>query len=137
MIFDALVAVCQGRFLNMQITSGRPGLPADRTITFPAAHPAVGDIAIWDDGDEATVAVGKITHGHFGCYDSGLSKEQMASRVAADVADFLEDLFADRILLWTALAGTAGGWRKVASRPLRAPRSILRRWFVWSGPLSK
>ena len=33
--------------------------------SFPAAHPEVGDLRIDEDGDELTIAVGQLTHGHF------------------------------------------------------------------------
>ena len=65
---------------------------------------------IWDDGVEATVAVGKITHGHFNPYDARLTAEQATEHVSADVIEFLDDLFADRILLWTSGDGRSGGW---------------------------
>src|SRR5438094_4933911 len=78
---------------------------------FPAAHEKVGDVTIWDDGNEATIGVGDITHGHFNPYDDTLTEQQTAERVTSDVVAFLTDLFADRVLLWKSPDGGSGGWR--------------------------
>jgi hypothetical protein len=108
---------------------------SDLRILVPAAHPEVGDLVIWDDGDEATVFVGAITHIHMTPYDTALSKEQAAERIADEVTDFIENLFADRVLMWRAF--WAGGCKTVDRVPTRAPHSWPRRWFLWSGPLPK
>src|SRR5262245_9296260 len=67
---------------------------------FPAAHEDVGDVTIVDDGDEATVYIGEITHTHFNPYDQTLSDAELAETVSDDVVGFLAELFADRVLLW-------------------------------------
>ena len=52
----------------------------------PAQAPEVGDMVVYDDGDELTVAVGKIDHCHFEtyCVDAHTEKERQA--VAAENA---------------------------------------------------
>jgi hypothetical protein len=138
-ILDALIASLPSRFPDrgMRVDIGRSEVEGDRAIIFPAAHPAVGDLFIWDEGDEATVGIGGITHGHFNPYDPKLSKHEATAWITTRVATFVEDLFADRVLLWSALGGAAGGWKVVATPQTMAPRSLWRRWFVWSGPLPK
>ena len=135
-IFDALVAAFEPRFPDRGMRLERSAIAPDRTfpdIVFPARHPHVGDLVISDDGDEATVYIGAITHSHFGSYDESLSAERAAERIAADVADFIELLFADRVLLWKAFG--AGGWHRVEKPATVSPRSWFRKWFVWSRPL--
>ncbi|MHC4504729.1 MAG: hypothetical protein ACYTFI_15600, partial [Planctomycetota bacterium] len=68
-------------------------------VVFPAKHADVGDVEIWDDGEEAILSVGGISHGHFACYDDDLPQDQARREVIEEVVDFLEDLFSDRILL--------------------------------------
>src|ERR1051326_6972758 len=102
-------------------------------IVIPARHPKVGDVVIWEDGEEATVFIGALTHHHVNPYDTGLTPEQRAAWIAADVAAFTSDLLSDRILIWRASG--RGGWTKVDERPARAPATPAREWFVWSGPL--
>ncbi len=108
------------------------GAPPDAVATFPAAHPVVGDLDIYDDGNEATVAIDDITHGHFNPHDPALSEKEIAARVTDDVLCFLEAMFADRVLLWKVQGG-AGGWMPLDRKsdpmlPLDAQK------YVWSGP---
>ncbi len=67
-------------------------------MTFPAVHADVGDIQIYDDGDEITVVAGNFTHGHFSNYED-ISEEESERMIAENVADFLEKLFSDKVVL--------------------------------------
>ena len=65
----------------------------------------LGELKIWDDGDEVRVGIGELTHIHITAYesepyDADLSKEETAKRVAKEVVRFLEDFFAERIVVW-------------------------------------
>lgn len=76
----------------------------DLIVTF-SGPPEVGDLEIWDDGSEATVAIGKLTHTHINGYDSyprdqNHSDEEVVKRVTQEVLQFLEDFFAERIVVW-------------------------------------
>ena len=105
-------------------------------VVFPAAHPEVGQICVWDDGDELTLAVGDLTHTHFNPYDPSLSEIELAERVSSDLLEFLEDVFADQVVFWQATDGRAGGG--CVRRPDRVEpdgRHDVRR-FLWSGPLA-
>jgi hypothetical protein len=101
---------------------------------FPAAHPEVGDLIISDDGNEATVTIGSITHCHFNPYDESLSPEQLAKRVSNDVIAFLRELFADRVLIWRSGRLGSGGWQRL---PAEKPAHFLSEkatTYLWSGP---
>jgi hypothetical protein len=102
---------------------------------FPAAHPDVGDVTIWDDGDEATVGISEITHGHFNPYDETLSEKQVAERVTSDVVEFLNDLFADRVLLWKSQDGRSGGWRILGHDNAYSIMDGDDITYLWSGPV--
>src|SRR4051794_22452878 len=83
--------------------------PPGPCAVFPAVHPEVGDIEIYDDGNELTVVAGNFTHGHFSNYDDSLSDDQKADAIVEAVLDFLENLFADRFILWGSRK-EGGGW---------------------------
>jgi len=137
MTLEMLTPLLKERFGDrLQVERGRLSLPTEPALVIRAAHPDVGDVVISDNGDEVILSIGSISHEHFNPYDPALSKEAAAAWLADRVATFLDHLLADRVLMWMALRGTAGEWRVVKEPPRRAPRSLLRRWFVWSGPLS-
>jgi hypothetical protein len=99
--------------------------------SFPAAHPEVGDLCIDDDGDELTITVGELTHGHFTPKDYRLPSQEKQEDLIERVMEFLDKVFADQIEFWSA--GRAGGWHARGEEPLGQWRN--RRRFVWSGPL--
>ena len=73
-------------------------------VTFKGPE-GVGDLRVWDDGDEATVAIGTLTHTHLTGYDShphdpGVPEGEVVERVTEEVLKFLEDFFAERIVVW-------------------------------------
>ncbi len=99
MIRDVLIPELQKRFpergLQIDTTS-------NRIAAFPAALAEVGKVIIYDDGEEATVMIEHITHGHFNPYNPALSQDEVDRQVSEDVIDFLEALFEDKILLWVS-----------------------------------
>jgi hypothetical protein len=101
-------------------------------VKFKATDPAIGDLIIADDVDEITVYLGSLTHSHFSCYEP-ISEEEKVQIIVANVISFLDDLFADHILMWIAEDSTRGGWRRLESGELR-PEPNARN-YVWSGPL--
>ncbi len=121
------------RFSDKGLQS-HPGLAP--FAVFPAIHPEVGDIEIYDDGDELTVVVGKCTHSHFGNYDQGIADVERTMRISGTVVAFLDDLFADRIEMYGSHLGGGGtrvrdgGSRGLVSRALFGSKT-----YVWSGPL--
>jgi hypothetical protein len=133
MIRETLVTIMKAAFPDVPMTVGTP---PDPIIVIPAKHPQVGAVSIRDEGDEVAVHIGDITHGHFGAPDASLSQAAVALRITASVVEFLQDLFADRVLLWRGPGGVAGGWRVLASGAQPAAGSVpgVKR-FLWYGPI--
>jgi hypothetical protein len=99
---------------------------------FPPAHPDVGNLYIADDGDEATLFIGDLTHLQF---DFEAGEAEPEQRVVNDVLEFLDELFADRILIWKSR--TMGG---DGSLPIEDASSFSGikpddLTYVWSGPI--
>ena len=133
MISDVLIPQLQQRFPNRGLRISTPPGPC---AVFPAIHADVGDIEIHDDGDELTVVAGNFTHGHFSNYDSDLSPDEKAKIIADEVVAFLENLFADRIVLWGSHHGS-GGWYSRGGETDNITGLFKERGkeYVWSGPL--
>ena len=132
MISDTLLPALHERFPDRGLQSGSS---PNEVAVFPAAHPEVGNVSIWDDGDEATVGIGEITHGHFNPYDDSLTSEQIAKRVTEDVIEFLQALFNDRVLLWKSRDGGSGGWRILAHNTDGSLMEGDDLTYLWSGPV--
>ena len=105
------------------------------TASFPAAHPEVGDLIIDDDGDELTISVGQLTHGHFSPRNYEDPPEERQEQIIGDVIEFLDEVFRDEVEFWTADAGKMGGWQTRGKGYPLAWRPEVRR-YVWSGPLA-
>jgi hypothetical protein len=76
---------------------------------FPASCSEVGKVLIYDDGEEATVVIENITHHHVNPYDETLNPEERCHWISAKVMEFLGELFADRVFLWSINNGAGGG----------------------------
>ena len=125
-LFDVLMPLLSNRFPHLAFT-GPSGQPPQLTI--PGSHPDVGDIVLQDNNDEITIFVGHFTHSHFANYDD-IPAAQKERIIAEDVVRFLDELFADRIVMWGSHRGM-GGWQSVDSLSLL---SVGRKKYVWSGP---
>ena len=128
-----VLPLLESRFSGGRMQS-RPGEAP--FAVFPALHADVGDIEIFDEGDELTVVVGKFTHSHFGNYDKETSESERAARVCESLMEFLTDLFADRIEMYGSHLGGGGTRRRD-----RGKRGVISNVFfgsktyVWSGPV--
>jgi hypothetical protein len=131
MISEFLIAEATRRFSDQPFSlDASPGA----IITFPAKHPDVGDLKIYDDGGEARVEITRITHGHFGCWDDSLGKTEREKDIAETVLDFVGQLLDDKVLLHSTMEGRIGGWRPFdGTKPIQ--RKPLTKYFVWSGPV--
>jgi hypothetical protein len=127
MIRDFLLPLLTERFPGRFIAA-EPGV--EPCVTFPAKHSQVGDVQINDDGDEITLIAGRFTHGHFSNYDE-IPVEEKEKVIAEDVADFLDKLLSDQVVLWGSHEG-GGGWRVVDAASSDKPKR--RSEYVWSGP---
>ena len=100
-------------------------------VTIPAAHPEVGDIAIDDDGDELTLHLGHHTHSHFSPFDYSRPVAEYADALVDQVVEFLDEVLADRIVIWSSTRG-GGSYPRGERDPLGFADA---RHYVWSGPL--
>jgi hypothetical protein len=130
MISAKLIPKLQLRFPGRGLRIDSPPSPC---VVFPAAHSDVGDIEIYDDGDELTLVAANFTHGHFSNYDDALSPEQKAERISDAVVSFLEEVFAEKVVFWGSHKD-GGGWYNVCEDS-SAFWAKDEKWYVWSGPL--
>ncbi len=80
-------------------------------ISLSSSSVEIGDLHIYDDGDQATVIITGITHGDFGVYDENLNTEEKEQIITEDVVSFLVTLFSDRVVLYRTFSkGMGGGW---------------------------
>jgi len=129
MIRDRLIPEIRKCFASAEIS-----FESDSNLIarIPSIQEEVGDVVIYDDGDEATVEIDKISHGHFGAdWDEKLPSDES---IAENVVDFLKALFSDQVLLYTNLNGRIAGWTRLDL--LDDPISIKEdyRYFLWSKP---
>jgi len=106
--------------------------PPHAIASLPAKYPKLGRLEIYDDGHEATVCITEITHGHFSSYDDHLTVKGREEAIAGDVTEFLEALFADRVLLYRTPSRSMGGWTRLdisSEPPVKG-----REYFLWSHP---
>ncbi len=131
-IRDRLIPRLQTRFPDRAFKQ-QPG--TNIIAIFPAAHPEVGSLTIWDEETGAVVGIEHITHGHFSAYDPALKEEEVVQHVCNIVIDFLEALFSDQVLLWISNDGEGGGWRYLSLSPEVLPMPEGAKFYLWSGPI--
>ncbi|MBI5774133.1 MAG: hypothetical protein HZA89_10370 [Verrucomicrobia bacterium] len=131
MIRDRLIPTLKSEFVGWEITFDTPPQPI---AAFPAVQPAVGKVLIYDDGDEATVLIEKITHSHFNPYNEQLSEGQRDEIITESVIDFLKALFSDRVLLHSSADNRTGGWTRLDLEDGPVELSSSSRYFLWSRP---
>jgi len=133
MLAERIAKKIPERFANRDIQLHAGTHPV---VTIPPIHASWEPIEIWDDEDEATVHFGSFTHIHFGNYDEELTVEQREEQIILEVADFLENVFADKIEFFRMRFG-GGGCGPLASQSNWSRRLFGRRQaFVWSGPVT-
>lgn len=143
-IREALAAALTERFADRPLRIGAPPGPV---AIFPAEHPEVGDVRVMETGIDgnfvAIVAVGDILSDHFQNYDNHLETDERVARLTNEVVRFLQELFADRLLLWRSTDDRNAGWRErgdaspgdVSSREPLVLDNRTYRTCRWSGPL--
>src|SRR5262245_23103512 len=135
-IREVLVPMLVERFPNHGLSLGES---PDPIAVFPGAHPEVGEVRISDRDNSADLAVGNIVYDHFfNPYDQERGTDQAVEGIANDVVRFLEELFADRLLMWRSVDGRTRGWRERGEAGHLAPLVIDDReylLYLWSGPL--
>ena len=138
-IRESLLAAVMERFGDR---NPRIGTPPDPLVEFPAQHPAVGDVLITDVSSGShmavTVLVGAVMADTFHSYDVHLEPAERARRLTNDVVRLLQELFADRLLMWRSTDGRNPGWRERGDADYTEPLVIDNRTYeryLWSGPL--
>lgn len=128
MLSSLLLPILRERFPERGLVE-RP--PPDPCAVFPGTHPGIRAVSIYDDGDELTVCIDDLTHGHFAEYDDRVSDAEREQRIVDAVVEFLDALFADQIAVWGE-ANVGGGWYRIDERRSGGPPGVPE--FVWSGP---
>lgn len=137
-IREILVPVLVNRFPERGL---RVGTPPEPFAIFPAAHPDVGDVSLSEEanGRDAVVAIGDVARDDFfNPYEEERDTSAAAQGIARNVVRFLEELFADRLLMWRSTDGRTKGWRERGETGHTAPLVTDDRTyhlFVWSRPL--
>jgi hypothetical protein len=103
----------------------------EQIAIFPPAHRDFGELSILDDGNEVTVSVGRLTHTHFGPVEDVSVTADVEETILRPLIEFLEDLLADRLLVW-CVPGKCAGYQDVSDETERVPKEAMT--FVWSGP---
>ena len=132
MIRDSLIPALQQRFPDVAFSYFDTPQPFARLS--PDCE-GIGDLEIYDDGDEATVSIREITHTHFNPYEK-MAEHEFDRWIKDAVIDFLEALFADHILLYRTEDRRQGGFQRHDSpidRSQPVPGTERYQCFVWSG----
>jgi hypothetical protein len=113
-------------FPDLTLKVGKPPGPV---VLIQAIHPDVGDVEIYDDGEELTIGLGNFTHAHVG------SGEASTDKIVELTIELLADLFSDTLVLWGSHSGAGGYYRKGQASSLAKLLSSGSTPYVWSGPL--
>ena len=133
MIRDYLVPAVQEVFPNLAFKISPTSNPI---ISLSSSSPEIGDLYIYDDGDQATVIITGIAHGDFGVYDENLNTEEKEQIITEDVISFLVTLFSDRVVLYRTSSKGMGGWTVIEQGVKDIEFVAGREYFVWSGPIT-
>ncbi len=106
--------------------------PPEPVAIFPAVCAEVGDVLIYDDGDEATVVIEKVTHHHTNPYNTDMTPHERAVWVTNEVVAFLHALFDDRVLLWSRQQGKGGSGSQPFNGVIPTDLREGADTFVWS-----
>jgi hypothetical protein len=91
--FAKRLAELQGHEVTMTFSPGPPPV-----ATIKAQDERVGDLTIYDDGDELTVDVGHKHHTHVSSYNYVRHPEtERLDMVAHDAASYVNDIMCDRV----------------------------------------
>jgi hypothetical protein len=135
---DILVPMLRERFPDRGLQLGSAPGPI---AVFPAAHREVGAASVASSGDDSgvDVAVGGVARdSFFNPYEDEQGTVAAAQGIAQNVVRFLEELFADRLLMWRSDDGATLGWRERGEAGHTAPLVVDDRvyhTYIWTRPL--
>lgn len=134
MLAQFLVPMLAEKFGRAAFSTGENPL-----VIFPPAHPAVGELRVFEDGNEGRINIGQLTHGHFYTWEQHATREAAMQELAENLFEFICELFAGNYILWHAKNGGSGGWFCYdANEPIEFPiyKNVDKAdWFFWSGPI--
>lgn len=110
----------------------------DPAALIPAQHPEVGDITLLIEFSGIRLSVGEILEEHFDLFLAGVGADAI-ERTARSVVRFLDELLADRLLIWRSTDGRRAAWRERGNAGHSDPLvldDLTYRTYVWSGPLA-
>ena len=106
------------------------------SIIFPAKSPEFGDVEIYEECVGAYIVyVGKFTHCHIDCYTG--SEEEQSKEAAKDIINFLENIFADRVICCGSHEGGGGFFYKGDCEDNECTYDESTDFFTWSGIYKK
>lgn len=135
MIRDKLIPLLEQRF---GANSFHRDIAPNLIVSFPPAYAEVGELKIFQYGNELIAEIGEIAHSHFDNLNPEATQEEAEQEIAETVLNFIEDLFAGKYILWRSKEGDAGGLKYIDfisedENLSRFENDIIR--FTWSGPL--
>jgi hypothetical protein len=130
MIRERLLPELRKRFGDRPFQYSQPPDPIAR---LDSGRSEIGELQVYDDGDEVTVAIHEISHGHFNLYEEGIPEAERVEWIVKSVLSFLEALFADRVLLFRSPNRRMGGWRVLDAPVENVDSGDGQEYFVWSG----
>ena len=124
-----------------------PNVQYDATIVdrlffrVPAVHPAVGDLRIWDEGEELTLGIGDQHHEHHSLYMySDKAPNDAEDLVVEHTIDVVRALFEEKLILGFCWDGDRLKWTSThRSDYTESPDDhggIGYEEFTWRGPRS-
>lgn len=100
-VFAERLAVLRGTSLKLGYAEGP--IPS---ITIRAENELVGDLTIYDDGDELTIDIGRKHHTHVSAYNYDRHPDtERLKMVAQDAAAFVDDVMRDRVCVTVNFQG--------------------------------
>jgi hypothetical protein len=132
---DALIPRLHAAFpaADMQFDVKTGSGPA--LVVFPAKHPEVGELVIYDWDDQYVVFIGNFTHLHFGDWDTDWPAAERARSAAGEVVEYLRKVFADEVVFYGNHRGGGDRPRSSKERGFLSKAVFGERSYVWSGPL--
>ena len=124
---ERLLPILREQFTDRGLVEGQA--PEDPCAVFPGLHPGIRRLAVYDDRVELTVVIDDLTHGHFS--SDSAPRALGEQRTVEAVVEFLDALFADRVVVW-GQHGSGGGWYRQDLGGSDGRPGVPE--FVWSGP---
>jgi hypothetical protein len=128
MLSQLLILTLRERFPDRGLATAQP---PEACAVFPGIHPGIRRVSIYDDGDELTLCVDDLTHGHFADYTAGHSDTERTNIIVESVVDFLDALFTDQVVVWNH-PGRGSGWFRIDLGESNSQAGDHE--FLWSGP---